>query len=74
LTRRIKNSPVRPVVAFALCQYAGCTQRAAADALGLSSGAAVSIQLKKLHGQLKSGKVLQATLEKLKQQLNFRSP
>jgi len=74
LTRRIKNSPVRPLVAFALCQYAGCTQRAAADVLGLSSGAAVSIQLKKLHGQLKSDKVLQATLEQLKQRLNFRSP
>ena len=68
---RQKNSITRPVVAFTLCQYAGCTQRAAADVLGLSSGAAVSIQLKQLHGRLKTDKSLQITLEPVKQRLGF---
>ena len=44
VTRRVKNSTIRLVVAFALCHYAGCTQRATAEVLGLSSGVAVSIQ------------------------------
>jgi len=47
----------------------GCTQRRAAEVLGLSSGAAVSIQLKKLQGQLKSDKSLRVVLERLKQRL-----
>ena len=62
LNRRAKNSTIRPAVGFALCHYAGCTQREAAEVLGLSSGAAVSIQLK-------TDKALQATLEQLKHSL-----
>ncbi len=72
-TKRVKHSTIRPVVAFALSQYAGCTQRATAEVLGLSSGAAVSIQLKKLHFQLKSDKALQAILEQLKQRLGSKN-
>jgi hypothetical protein len=39
----------RPLVAYALCQYAGSTQREAAEIMGGCSGVAVSLQLKKLH-------------------------
>ena len=70
LRRRSKGSATRPLIAFALCQYAGCTQRKAAEVLGLSSGAAVSIQLKKLQDQLKSDKALQHVFEQLKQRLS----
>ena len=70
LARRSKRSSTRPLIAFALCQYAGCTQRKAAEVLGLFSGAAVSIQLKKLQEQLKSDKALQRVFEKLKQRLS----
>ena len=31
--RRCRNSMTRPVVAYALCHYAGCTQRSAAEAM-----------------------------------------
>ncbi len=73
LTQRSKNSMTRPAVAYALCQYAGCTQRTAADVPGLSSGAAVSFQLKKQHDLLRSDKELQAILEQLKKRLCVRS-
>ncbi len=73
LRRRSKHSSTRPLIAFALCQYAGCTQRKAAEVLGLSSGAAVSIQLKKLQNQLKSDKALQVVFGQLKQRLSAMS-
>jgi hypothetical protein len=37
----------RPLVAYALCQYAGSTQREAAEIMGGCSGVDVSLQLKK---------------------------
>ena len=46
--RRQRGSLLRPIAAKMLCQYAGLTQRQAADLLGLSTGAAVSMQLKSL--------------------------
>jgi len=42
----------RPLVAYALCQYAGSTQRE--EIMGGCSGVAVSLQLKKLHKQGKT--------------------
>ena len=69
LTRRGMNSMVRPVVAYALCQYAGCTQRAAAQVMGLQSGVAVSLQIKRLNKQRKSDRKLEDLLMKLKQRL-----
>ena len=42
----------RPLVAYALCQYSGSTQREAAEIMGGCSGVAVSLQLKKLHEQV----------------------
>ena len=52
LTKRQRNSLVRPLVAYTLCQYAGSTQREVAEILGGCSGAAISMQVKKLQGQL----------------------
>ncbi len=52
LKTRGMNSMVRPVVADALCQYGGFTQRQAADIMDLRSGAAVSLQIKRLHEQI----------------------
>jgi putative transposase len=69
LAHRGRNSMTRPVVAYALCRYAGCTQRSAAAAMGVSSGVAISLQLKKLHSQLKTDKGLQKLLAELKQRL-----
>ena len=45
---RRRNSSLRGVASRMLCKYAGLTQRDVARALGMSSGAAVSSQLKKL--------------------------
>jgi hypothetical protein len=66
LARRGMHSMVRPFAAYALCQYAGCTQRAAAEVIGLRSGVAVSVQLRKLHERSKSDKELRRHLKKLK--------
>ena len=69
VAHRGRNSMTRPVVAYALCHYAGCTQRRAAEAMGLRSGVAVSLQLKKLNEQLKSDKTLRRRLAKLQSRL-----
>ena len=60
---------VRPVVAYALCQYAGCTQRQAAQVMGLHSGVAVSLQIKRLNEKCKTDRQLEALLVTLKQKL-----
>ena len=52
------NSLVRPVAAYALCHYGGLTQREAASLMGLRSGVAVSLQLKKVHDQMQSSREL----------------
>ena len=46
--RRQRGSLLRPIVAKMLCRYSGLTQRQAGEYLNLSTGAAVSIQLKTL--------------------------
>jgi len=48
----------RPLVAYALCQYAGSTQREAAEIIGGCSGVAVSLQLEKLREQTTKDKDL----------------
>ncbi|MFC1764471.1 transposase [Planctomycetota bacterium] len=65
LLRRSRNSMVRPLVAYALCRYTGCTQRAAAAVMGGCSGVAISQQLKKLHTQLASDKKLKSMVRRL---------
>jgi len=48
VVRRQRGSLLRPIVAKMLCRYSGLTQRQAGECMGLSTGAAVSIQLKTL--------------------------
>ena len=69
LRRSRDDGMTRPVTAYALCRYAGCTQPAAAEVMGGCSGVAVSLQLKKLHEQLKSDKALQKLLARLERRL-----
>jgi len=69
LLQRQRNSWVRPLLAYALCQYAGSTQREAAEIMGGCSGVAVSLQLKKLIEQLKTDKNLRKTIARIDQRL-----
>ena len=48
MSQRRRGSLVRPIAARMLCRYAGLTQRQTAALLDLSTGAAVSLQLKAL--------------------------
>jgi hypothetical protein len=69
LLKRCRNSMARPLVAYALCRYAGSTQREAAEIMGGCSGVAVSLQLKKLHKQAKKDKDLQKIVAKIEKRL-----
>jgi len=48
VSRRRRDSLLRPIVAKMLCRYSGLTQRQAGELLNLSTGAAVSSQLRTL--------------------------
>ena len=48
VTVQRKGSLLRPITAKMLCRYSGLTQRQAGEFLDLSTGAAVSLQLKAL--------------------------
>ena len=48
VVRQRKGSLLRPITAKMLCRYSGLTQRQAGEFLNLSTGAAVSLQLKAL--------------------------
>ena len=69
ITKRQRSSVIRPLVAYVLCQYAGSTQREVAEILGGCSGAAISLQLKKLHGQFTKDSSLQKTISRLEKKL-----
>ncbi len=69
LKKRGMNSMVRPVAAYSLCRYGGLLQRQAAQVMGLRSGVAVSLQIKKLHEQIESTKKLKDILANLKNRL-----
>ncbi len=69
LMKRRRNSLIRPLVAYALCQYAGSAQREAAEIMGACSGVAVSLQLKKMHEQLTNDNELQKIVSKLEKRL-----
>lgn len=48
LIARRRNSMLRPIAARSLLKFCGCTQREIAELLGLTTGAAVSLQIKRL--------------------------
>ena len=69
LMKCCRNSVVRPVVAFSLCQYAGSTQREVAQIMGGCSGVAVSLQLTKLYERLATDKELRKIVEKIEKRV-----
>jgi putative transposase len=72
LTRRRKESIVRPVVAKMLCQCGGLTQRQAAEIIGVRSGVAVCLQIRKVDEWMKKDKDLQRQLAQIEEQLQKR--
>ena len=69
LKKHCMNCVVRPVAAYALCRHGGLTQRQAAEVMGLRSGVAVSLQVKKLHEQIESNKNLKDIVTNLENRL-----
>jgi len=65
LTRRRDCLP-RAVAARMLCDWGALTQRQAADVLGLGSGAAVSLQLRRLAAELPSNAPLRARVDRIR--------
>lgn len=68
--KRQRNNMVRPVAAHMLCKFSGMTQREVAKVLNIGSGAAVSLQLKKLNEQLSQDKTLSTMIEEITSKLN----
>jgi len=64
LTRRRDCLP-RAVAARMLCDWGALTQRQAADVLGLGSGAAVSLQLRRLADELPSNAPLRTRVDRI---------
>jgi len=71
-SRRRRNSSLRAVAAVLLCRYAGLTQRAVADRLGMGTGAAVSRQLRSLPDRLATDRPLRRTVQQLDKRLSQR--
>jgi REP element-mobilizing transposase RayT len=63
--RQRKRSQVRAVAALALCKYGGLSQREAAELLNCGSGAAVSVQLKKLKTALETDRKLKRKIGRI---------
>ena len=71
---RRRNSLLRAVAAFCLCGHAGLTQRAAAAALNMGSGAAVSYPSRDLSKAQQTDKKLARQLAALDQRLAAKVP
>ena len=69
LQMRRRDSLLRAVAAHCLCRHAGLTQRAAATALNMGSGASVSLQLRKLSKAQQADKKLARRIAALDQRL-----
>lgn len=69
LRHRRRHSSLRSAAAWALCRYAGLTQRAAADALGIGTGAAVSRQMRRWQASLESDASVRRVAEEIARQL-----
>ena len=67
---RRRNSMLRAVAARCLCRYSGLTQRDAAAALAIGSGAAVGYQLHKLAAQLPQDRALRRRLNQIEERLD----
>ena len=69
LRQRQRGNVARAAAAMMLCRHAGDTQRQAAERLGLTSGAAVSIQLRRLRGVVEKDRKLRETIAALQARL-----
>jgi len=69
LARRRKDSIIRPVAAKMLCQYGGLTQRQAAEIVGVRSGVAVCLQIRKVDERMKKDRDLQRQLAQIGKRL-----
>jgi putative transposase len=69
LKQRQYGCKARPLAARMLCRHAGMNQRGAAEVLGYGTGAAVSIQLKKLQVALATDKKLARQLDRIEKEL-----
>ena len=69
---RRKDSIIRPVAAKMLCQYSGLTQRQAAEIVGVRSGVAVCLQIRKVDERMKIDRILQRQLAQIGEQLRQR--
>jgi len=67
--RRRRDSLARPILARLLCQVGGLTQRAAAEVLGLRSGAAVSVQMRRLDARIVRDRKLAEQVGKMESRL-----
>ena len=65
LLRRRRDCLPRAVAARMLCDWGGLTQRQTADVLGLGSGAAVSLQLRRLADELASHAPLRKRVDRI---------
>ncbi len=68
--QRRSNTALRAVGAKCLVRYCGQSQRAAAELLGLGTGAAVSAQLKMLEGRLAKDRSLRGIFASLEEELD----
>ncbi|MBT5707292.1 MAG: hypothetical protein HOI66_13320 [Verrucomicrobia bacterium] len=70
LRRRQRGGILRPVTARMLVRFSGKTQREAADLLGLSTGAAVSVQLRRLNEMERKDRKIRMELGRLEKILH----
>ena len=65
MTRRMHGSLARPVAALMLRKHAGLTQRDAGKVLGYGTGAAVSLQLRRVRDLQKSDRRFQRKVSRI---------
>lgn len=68
--RRQRGTPLRPIVARCLCRYAGMSQRQAAAFLKVSTGVAVSQQLKRLAERMADDRKLATLVGRIEKELH----
>ena len=71
LCRRTRNSTYRGVAGMLMRKYAGCSQREAAEILGLTTGAAVSYQIAKVRKLMEEDEDLAASIARLAKRLEM---
>jgi hypothetical protein len=70
MTRRMHGSLARPVAALMLCKHAGLTQRDAGKVLGYGTGAAVSLQLRRVRDLQKSDRRFQRKVSRIESSIS----